>query len=48
MMESALSISVRSSNSSEIDSAGWVTLGEAISLPFREAMACSFTAGFNV
>jgi hypothetical protein len=49
-MESALSIAVRSSNSSnssDTDSAMSVTSeGGAISLPLREAMACSFTTGF--
>jgi hypothetical protein len=49
-MESALSIAVRSSNSSnssDTDSAMSVTSeGGANSFPLREAMACSFTIGF--
>jgi hypothetical protein len=49
-IESALSISVRSSNSS--NSSGTVSVcctavGGALSLPFREAKVCCFTAVFT-
>jgi hypothetical protein len=48
IMWSALSIAVRSSNSSEAIVAGCMTCGGAIPLPFREAMVCWVPTGFSV